>query len=107
MHPTGYYSDRGEALLIRGRYREAAASFSCLPRKSAWQWARLAMCYALAGDAGKALACVRVGRALEPGLTIAQIGEETRMERSEDRERVREGLELAGWDTNGPPLARS
>ncbi|TIW77318.1 MAG: hypothetical protein E5V53_25900 [Mesorhizobium sp.] len=105
MHPTWYYYDRGEALLILGRYREAAASFSCLPRKSAWQWARLATCYALGGDAGKALACVREGRALEPGLTIAKIVEETRMERSEDRERIRGGLELAGWD--GTPLARS
>ncbi|RUX26206.1 transcriptional regulator [Mesorhizobium sp. M2A.F.Ca.ET.042.01.1.1] len=107
MHPTWYYYDRGEALLILGRYREAAASFSCLPRKSAWQWARLATCYALGGDAGKALACVREGRALEPGLTIAKIVEETRMERSEDRERIRGGLELAGWDVSQPPLARS
>ncbi|CDX62230.1 Adenylate cyclase [Mesorhizobium plurifarium] len=100
MHPTWYYHDRGEALLILGRYREAAASFSCLPRKSAWQWARLATCYALAGDAEKALACVCEGRALEPGLTIAKIVEEARIERSEDRERIREGLELAGWDIN-------
>ncbi|AZO15412.1 transcriptional regulator [Mesorhizobium sp. M2A.F.Ca.ET.043.05.1.1] len=107
MDPTWYYYDRGEALLILGRYREAAASFSCLPRKSAWQWARLATCYALAGDAGKALACVREGRALEHGLTIAKIVEETRMERSEDRERIRGGLELAGWDVSQPPLARS
>ncbi|MEI9405973.1 transcriptional regulator [Mesorhizobium sp. Cs1330R2N1] len=107
MHPTWYYYDRGEALLILSRYREAAASFSCLPRKSAWQWARLATCYALAGDARKASACVREGRALEPDLTIAQIISEMRMERSEDRERIRGGLELTGWDANRPPLAKN
>ena len=101
MHPTWYYYDRGEALLAVGRYREAAASFSCLPRKTAWQWARLATCHALAGNTEKALACVREGRALEPDLTVAQIIGETRMERAEDRERIRLGLELAGWDTAG------
>ncbi|MDX8516407.1 winged helix-turn-helix domain-containing tetratricopeptide repeat protein [Mesorhizobium captivum] len=99
MHPTWYYYDRGEALLAVGRYQEAAASFSCLPRKSAWQWARLAACHAFAGDQDKALACVREGRALEPGLTIAEIVQDMRMEREEDRERLRGGLELAGWDT--------
>ncbi|WP_292324331.1 winged helix-turn-helix domain-containing protein [Mesorhizobium sp.] len=101
MHPTWYYYDRGEALLAVGRYQEAAASFSCLPRKSAWQWARLAACHAFAGDHAKALACVREGRALEPDLTIAQIVREMRMERAEDRERLRRGLELAGWDAAG------
>ncbi|WP_367161364.1 tetratricopeptide repeat protein [Mesorhizobium sp.] len=99
MHPTWYYYDRGEALLALGRYQEAAASFSCLPRKSAWQWARLAACHAFASDHGKALACVIEGRALEPDLTIAQIVQDMRMEREEDRERLRRGLELAGWDT--------
>ncbi|MGX5804022.1 winged helix-turn-helix domain-containing tetratricopeptide repeat protein [Bradyrhizobium sp. Arg314] len=99
MHPTWYYYDRGEALLALGRYQEAAASFSCLPRKSARQWARLAACHAFASDRGKALACVTEGRALEPDLTIAQIVRDMRMEREEDRERLRRGLELAGWDT--------
>ncbi|PBC06430.1 transcriptional regulator [Mesorhizobium sp. WSM3859] len=99
MHPTWYYYDRGEALLALARYQEAAASFSCLPRKSAWQWARLAACHAFASDHGKALACVMEGRALEPDLTIAQIVQDMRMEREEDRDRLRRGLELAGWDT--------
>ncbi|RTL93713.1 MAG: transcriptional regulator [Hyphomicrobiales bacterium] len=103
MHPTWYYFDHGEALLAAGRYLEAAASFSCLPRKSAWQWARLAICHALAGDAGKAAACVREGHALEPDLTIAQIIEDTRLQRAEDRERIRRGLELAGWDASAFP----
>ncbi|RWA64595.1 MAG: transcriptional regulator [Mesorhizobium sp.] len=101
MHPNWYYYDRGETLLTLDRYREAAASFSCLPRKGAWQWARLAVCHALAGDAEKALACAREGRALKPDLTVAQIVRETRLERAQDRERVRRGLELAGWDTAG------
>lgn len=103
MHPTWYYFDHGEALLAAGRYNEAAASFSCLPRKSAWQWARLAICHALTGDAGKAAACVREGHALEPDLTIEQIIEDTRLQRAEDRERIRRGLELAGWDAPPSP----
>ena len=98
MHPGWYYFDRGEALLITGRYREAAASFSCMPRKSAWQWARLAACHALDGDAERAKACVREGRALEPGLTVAEILTDLRTERAEDREQMRIGLERAGWD---------
>ncbi|RWP73018.1 MAG: transcriptional regulator [Mesorhizobium sp.] len=98
MHPAWYYYDRGEALLVLGRYPEAAASFSCLPRKSAWQWARLAACHALDGNIDKARACTREGRRLNPGLTEQAIMADLHMMRSEDRERIRSGLELAGWD---------
>lgn len=98
MHPSWYYFDRGVALFIAGRYREAATSFSSLPRKSAWQWARLAACHALDGDTEKARACVREGRALDSGLTITAILADLRMECAEDCERLRIGLERAGWD---------
>jgi DNA-binding winged helix-turn-helix (wHTH) protein/Tfp pilus assembly protein PilF len=98
MHPGWYYYDRGEALFVLGRYTEAAASFSCLPRKSAWQWARLAACHALAGDTAKASVCASEGRRLEPGLSIQAILNELRLERPADRERLRSGLERAGWD---------
>ncbi|MER8692088.1 winged helix-turn-helix domain-containing protein [Mesorhizobium opportunistum] len=99
MHPAWYYFDRGEALLSLGRHREAAASFSCLPLKSAWHWARLAACYALDGDIDRAGSCVREGRQIDPGLTVQAIIDDLRLERLEDRERVRTGLNLAGWDT--------
>jgi DNA-binding winged helix-turn-helix (wHTH) protein/tetratricopeptide (TPR) repeat protein len=98
IHPSWYYHDRGEALLIAGRYGDAAASFARLPRKSAWQWARLALCHAVLGEGDKALACVKEGHALVPDLTIAQIVTESRMERAQDREVLRRGLERAGWD---------
>jgi tetratricopeptide (TPR) repeat protein len=101
MHPAWYYTDRSIVLFVLGRHREAAASLLCLPRKSAWQWAWLAACHALDGDAEKALACVRKGRALEPSLTGADILAHIRMERAEDRERIRRGLDLAGWDDVG------
>jgi len=99
IHPTWYYHDRGEILLIAGRYRDAAASFARLPRKSAWQWARLALCHAAIGEGEKALACVREGHALVPDLTIAQIVAESRIERAEDREVLRRRLGFAGWDS--------
>jgi DNA-binding winged helix-turn-helix (wHTH) protein/tetratricopeptide (TPR) repeat protein len=98
MHPPWYYYDRGEALLHVGRYREAAASFSCLPRKSAWQLARLAACYGLDGDLDKARSCAREGRQLEPGLTVQAIIGDLRLQRLENRERIRIGLKRAGWD---------
>ncbi|WP_292640756.1 tetratricopeptide repeat protein, partial [Mesorhizobium sp.] len=106
MHPAWYYYDRGEALLVLGRYAEAAASFSCLPRKSAWQWARLAACHALDGNIDKARACAREGRRLNPGLTEQAIMADLQMMRSEDRERIRSGLELAGWDEVQMPDAQ-
>ncbi|TPL46443.1 transcriptional regulator [Mesorhizobium sp. B2-4-6] len=101
MHPSWYYFDRGETLFVVGRYQEAAASFSCLPRKDAWHWSRLAACHALAGDTAKAKACAREGRHLKPGLTVANILADLRMERAEDRDRLRLGLERAGWDHVG------
>ncbi|MGX5829985.1 LuxR C-terminal-related transcriptional regulator [Mesorhizobium sp. 43Arga] len=79
MHPAWYYFDRGEALLVVGRYQEAAAAFSCLPRKDAWHWARLAACYALAGDDDRARACAREGRQLEPDLTVQAISADLRL----------------------------
>ncbi|GLS35542.1 hypothetical protein GCM10010869_11300 [Mesorhizobium tianshanense] len=98
MHPPWYYFDRGEALLVLGRYQEAATAFSCLPRKDAWHLAQLSACYALAGDTEKARVCAREGRQLKPGLTIQAIVADLRLERIEDRERIRSGLERAGWD---------
>ncbi|MDX8481673.1 winged helix-turn-helix domain-containing protein [Mesorhizobium sp. VK24D] len=98
MHPGWYYADRAAALFVLGRYRDVVASLSCLPRKSALQWAWLAACHALEGDAEKAWACAGQGRALEPGVTMADILAEMRMERAEDRERMRLGLQSAGWD---------
>lgn len=103
MHPPWYYFDRGEALFVLGRYQEAVASFSCLPRKKAWQWARLAACHALDGDIDKARACTREGRRLDPGLTVRGIMADLHMMRSEDRERIRSGLALAGWDETPLP----
>ncbi|CDX20369.1 Adenylate cyclase [Mesorhizobium sp. ORS 3324] len=98
MHPGWYYADRTAALFVLGRYREAVASLSCLPRRSGWQWAWLAACHALEGDTEKARDCARQGRALEPGLTVADILAGLRIERAEDRERMRLGLQRAGWD---------
>ncbi|TJW07346.1 MAG: transcriptional regulator [Mesorhizobium sp.] len=104
MHPPWYYYDRGEALLHVGRYREAAVSFSCLPRKSAWQLARLAACYGLDGDLDKARFCAREGRRLEPGLTVQAIIADLRLQSLENRDRIRTGLELAGWGEEETPL---
>ncbi|TGQ66845.1 transcriptional regulator [Mesorhizobium sp. M00.F.Ca.ET.186.01.1.1] len=97
MHPHWYYFDRGEALLIAGRYREAALSFSCLPLKSVWYWGRLAACYALDGDIEKARSCAQAGREAEPGLTAEAIVADLRLARSDVQERIRSALELAGW----------
>ncbi|TIO75540.1 MAG: tetratricopeptide repeat protein [Mesorhizobium sp.] len=98
MHPGWYYADRAAALFVLGRYRDVVACLSCLPRKSAWQWAWLAACHALEGDVEKARACARQGRALEPGLTVKDFLADLRMKRTEDRERMRLGLQRAGWD---------
>ncbi|MBZ9658475.1 winged helix-turn-helix domain-containing protein [Mesorhizobium sp. ESP-6-4] len=98
MHPVWYYADRAAALFVVGRYQDAIASLLSLPRKNAWQWAWLAACHALHGDMEKARACARQGRALESGLTVANILAELRIERAEDRERMSMGLQRAGWD---------
>ncbi|CAN7670213.1 winged helix-turn-helix domain-containing tetratricopeptide repeat protein [Mesorhizobium sp. LjNodule214] len=101
MHPAWYYFDRGEALLVLGRYREAAASFSCLPRKNVWHWARLAACHALDGDIDRARACVREGRQLDPALTVEDIVTDFHIRRAEDGEHLHSGLERAGWNDAG------
>ncbi|TPJ31557.1 winged helix-turn-helix domain-containing protein [Mesorhizobium sp. B2-7-2] len=99
MHPHWYYFDRGEALLIAGRYREAAMSFSCLPLKSVWYWGRLAACHALDGDIEKARSCAKTGSELEPSLTVEAIVADFRLVRSELQQRIRSALELAGWES--------
>lgn len=108
MHPAWYFFDRGEALFCLGRYKEAAQSLASLPRKEAFHLARLAAFHALDGDIAKAATCVAEARAImgsgevEAAANLPDIMEilsETAFERQIDFDRLRTGLELAGWDT--------
>lgn len=98
LHPAWYYFDRGDTLFCLGHYREAAASFACLPRKDAWHLTRLAASQAMAGDKVEAVACCEAARRLDPDLTVEAILRDVLYELAQDRERLRQGLALAGWN---------
>lgn len=97
LHPVWYHFDRAEILFAGQRYGEAVAALSSLPRKDAWHFARLAAACAMIGDGKRAARYVEEGRRLEPTLTIGEILRDVASERPDNRERMRHGLELAGW----------
>lgn len=97
LHPVWYHFDRAEILFAGERYGEAVAALSCLPRKDAWHFARLAAACAMIGDQERAARCVEEGRRLEPTLTITEILRDVASEQPDNRKRMRQGLRLAGW----------
>jgi DNA-binding winged helix-turn-helix (wHTH) protein/tetratricopeptide (TPR) repeat protein len=97
LHPVWYHFDRAEILFAGERYGEAVAALSCLPRKDAWHFARLAAACAMIGDRERAARCVEEGRRLEPTLTIGEILRDVASELPDNRERMQRGLLLAGW----------
>jgi tetratricopeptide (TPR) repeat protein len=101
MHPPWYDFDRGETPFCLERYEEAARSFNGLPRKDLWHWSRLAAAYALAGDLTRAAQCVNQAGVSAEVPEIGAVVRDTAYELPEDRERLRRGLVLAGWDKHG------
>ena len=97
LHPPWYHYDRAEILFAHRRYREAAAALSCLPRKDAWHWARLAAAHAMDGEQQRAASSVAEGLRLEPALTIDRILLDVEAEGPDGVALMRKALEKAGW----------
>jgi DNA-binding winged helix-turn-helix (wHTH) protein/tetratricopeptide (TPR) repeat protein len=102
VQPGWYHLGRGGALFMLGRYREAGQSASGMPLRDVYRWALLSSCLAMDGDQTQAEACARQARELQAGLTIEMIEHKIIMEREPDREKMRRGLQLAGWRSGGP-----
>jgi len=98
LHPPWYYTIQGDTLFCLGRYGEAAQCLANIPRKDAWHLSLLAASDALGGDLDKATAWVREARRLKPKPDIDACLRDASYSRDEDRERLRKGLTLAGWD---------
>lgn len=97
LHPAWYHYDRAEILFAGERYDEAVSALSSLPRKDAWHFARLAAAWAMIGESERAARCVEEGRRLEPTLTVGEILRDVASEHPGNLERMRQGLQLAGW----------
>ena len=95
--PPWYHFGRGGALFMLGRYREAAQSYAGMPLRDVYRWALLSSCLAMEGDRPQAEACARQARELQADLTIEMIQRKIIMEHKIDRDRMRHGLQLAGW----------
>lgn len=101
LHPPYYYFDRGEALFLLGRYREAAQSFSSLPLKSGFRWAMLSACNAMEGDPEQAALCMRQAHEVHAEISYELILRNSIMEHESDKAKLRHALRMAGWEPSG------
>jgi TolB-like protein/Tfp pilus assembly protein PilF len=97
LHPPWYNAQFGVALYSLRRFAEAAQALNRLPNRGAWSRARLAACYAQLERTSDAQAAVAEVLRLQPNFSTADyIRNSAILERSEDRELLREGLIKAG-----------
>ncbi len=95
LHPPWYHFDRAKALYGLGRFAEAAAALTCLPRRDAWHETFLAAALAMAGRPTEAARHLAAAEALRPGwqpLTEARAAD---WEHPEDIERLHAGIRAA------------
>jgi adenylate cyclase len=87
----------GRALLMQGRYRDAAEAYAANPQLRAARRAELAAALALAGEAEAAKEQVAEVLALNPKFSATNYAASLPFTRAEDRDRLREGLQKAGF----------
>jgi TolB-like protein/Tfp pilus assembly protein PilF len=95
LHPPWYHFDRAKALYALGRFAEAAAALTCLPRRQAWHETFLAAALAMAGRPAEAARHLAAAEAISPGwqpLTEARAAD---WEHPEDMERLHAGIRAA------------
>lgn len=97
QYSTGYNSLIGVPLYSLRRFEEAATAFRRIPRPVSWSIARLAACYAKLGQMREARSAAEDVLRLRPDFSIAEyMTSSVLLERTEDRDLLREGLTLAG-----------
>jgi TolB-like protein/class 3 adenylate cyclase/Flp pilus assembly protein TadD len=96
FQPIWYCSRRAVLFYSLKRYAEAAQEFKQIPNPGAWSRTRLAACYGQLGRKAEAEAQIAAALREEPGYTISGYMRDVLLERSEDREHLREGLVKAG-----------
>jgi len=98
MHPPWYTACFAMAYFSLGRFADAAQTFRRLPHPGAWSRARLAACYAPLEMSADAQASVAEVLRLQPDFSVADyMRTEVLLERTPDRELLRDGLRKAGF----------
>jgi len=98
LHPPWYNTPFGIALYSLRRFAEAAQALKRIPDPGTWSRVRLAACYAQLERSAEAQAAVAEVLRLQPDFSTAEfIRKSVLLERSEDRELLREGLLKAGF----------
>jgi len=97
LHPLWYNFSLGIALYSLTRYEEAAQAFKRIPNPGPWARARLAACLAQLGQTADARAQATAVLHICPDFSIEQfMDRDVLLERSKDRDLLREGLKRAG-----------
>ena len=96
IHPDWYHFDRSVAQYSIGEYRAAAASLERMPQPSPWMLARLAACYARAGDLDAARRHMSKALLDDPAFSTLERARQTLVfEHAADAEHVLGGIALA------------
>jgi DNA-binding winged helix-turn-helix (wHTH) protein/tetratricopeptide (TPR) repeat protein len=95
FHPDWYHSDRSSPLYMLGRFEEAAVALERLPHLTAWQSARVAASYAMAGHEEKAARHLSDAFEKDPELDINAVSERMEWELPQHRDMLAEGLRRA------------
>lgn len=94
--PPGHWDIRATALLLLGRYEEAIASMSRVPKKFWYIHGALAICHARLGQHEHARDEIKTLLELRPEITPTGFIELSEFRRKEDQDFIMDGLRAAG-----------
>jgi adenylate cyclase len=96
FEPTWYWPLLGVAHFVAGRYDQAVLALGRSPTMPVWVRVYLAACHALLGELDRARALGAEVLRLAPGFSSTGFVAKERFKRAVDRERLSEGLRVAG-----------